>query len=299
MNGVWGRLGQPARHLLLIATAAPLLCAGQWVHAAEPAGGVPHLDQAGALAAGQAAIGTTPPDFSFLDRQGKPVRLSQYRGKPLLVSFIYTGCFTICPATTRSLHEAVQGLDKLLKPNQFNVVSIGFNQPADSPVALRSFATQYGITYTNWEFLSPSAAIVEPLARSFGFSFMATPAGFDHVLGVTVLDADGKIATQIWGDQFTAPQLGEPLRELLARGPITKHETLVGLLERVRILCTVYDPQTGTYRFQYALLMEIIGGAVFFLFMMGYGLSEWRSHRRSRSRKQAPSVATAATEASR
>ena len=94
--------------------------------------------RAESLAAGQAVIGTTPPDFTLLDRQGKPVRLSQYRGKPLLVSFIYTGCFEICPTSTRTLHEAVKGLDKLLSPNQFNVVSIGFNQPADSPVALRS-----------------------------------------------------------------------------------------------------------------------------------------------------------------
>ena len=190
--------------------AAALLGAAGWAPAQDAVPStVPRLDEAAALAAGQAVIGSTPSDFTFLDRQGKPVRLSQYRGKPLLVSFIYTGCFEICPATTRNLHEAVKGLDKLLSPNQFNVVSIGFNQPADSPVALRSFATQYGIKYPNWEFLSPHARIVEPLTRAFGFSYLATPAGFDHVLGVTVLDADGKIATQVWGDKLTAQQLGE------------------------------------------------------------------------------------------
>ena len=228
-------LAQRAQRTLASLAVAAVLGAAGWAQADDAVvSTVPRLDEAAALAAGQAVIGTTPPDFTFLDRQGKPVRLSQYRGKPLLVSFIYTGCFEICPATTRNLHEAVKGLDKLLSPNQFNVVSIGFNQPSDSPVALRSFAAQYRITYPNWEFLSPHAKIVEPLTRSFGFSYLATPAGFDHILGVTVLDAEGKIATQVWGDKLTAQQLGEPLRELLARAPVTQRETLAGLLERVR-----------------------------------------------------------------
>ena len=94
------------------------------------------------------------------DRRNRPVKLPDYRGKPLLVSFIYTGCFQVCPAQTRALQEAVEGLQRMLGEHQFNVVSIGFNQPADSPQALKSFATQYGIRETNWEFLSPPAAIV-------------------------------------------------------------------------------------------------------------------------------------------
>ena len=81
-----------------------------------------------------------------------------YRGKPLLVSFIYTGCFQVCPTTTRSLDEAVRALQGRFGDNQFNVVSIGFNQPADSPQALKAFAAQHRITRPNWDFLSPAAA---------------------------------------------------------------------------------------------------------------------------------------------
>ena len=296
MKAVTGLAQRVQRMLWTLAGVLPLLGAAGWAQADDAvASTVPRLDATAALAAGQAVIGTTPPDFTLLDRQGKPVRLSQYRGKPLLVSFIYTGCFEICPTSTRNLHEAVKGLDQLLSPGQFNVVSIGFNQPADSPVALRSFAAQYGIKYPNWEFLSPHAKIVEPLTRSFGFSYLATPAGFDHILGVTVLDAEGKIATQVWGDQLTAQQLGEPLRQLLGRAPVTQRETLAGLLERVRILCTVYDPETGTYRFKYALVMEIVGGMVFVVWMIGYFVLEWRRHRRARRqvRRSAPVPAEA------
>jgi protein SCO1 len=101
---------------------------------------VPKLDERRAITESQAVVGQVPADFTLLDRNGQPVRLADYRGKPLLVSFIYTGCFTICPTQTRSLHEAVKGLDRMLGPSQFNVVSVGFNQPFDSPQAMKAFA---------------------------------------------------------------------------------------------------------------------------------------------------------------
>ena len=58
------------------------------------------LDQKVALAASQAAIGQQMPDVALLDRKGSPVRLHDFKGKPLLVSFMYTGCFQVCPTTT-------------------------------------------------------------------------------------------------------------------------------------------------------------------------------------------------------
>ncbi len=247
-----------------------------------PEGKLPALDERSALQAGDAVVGTLVPEYTLLDRQGRPVRLSSYRGKPLLVSFIYTGCFQICPATTRALHDAVKGLDKLLAPNQFNVVSIGFNQPFDSPAALRAFAAQHGIDYANWEFLSPSAASVEALARDFGFSFVATPAGFDHVLGVTLVDAQGRIHTQIYGDRMNAQRIGEPLRKLLTEGALPQRLQFTDVIERVRILCTVYDPETGQYRYDYALIFEIVGGLLFFLSVAAYFGVEWRTRRRAR-----------------
>jgi protein SCO1 len=226
-------------------TVAP---AGPAVVRAAPQSTVPALDENEALAAGRAVIGQEVPDYTLLDRQGRPVRLSSYRGKPLLVSFIYTGCFQICPINTRALHEAVKGMDRLLKPNQYNVVSIGFNQPFDSPAAMRAFAAQHRIDYANWEFLSPPLAMVEALTRSFGFSWVATPAGFEHVLGVTVLDAEGRVYAQVYGERVSADKLGEPLRQLLRQAPLPPRLRLSDVIERVRILCTVYDPETGAYR---------------------------------------------------
>ena len=255
--------------------------------AARAPGAVPALDEAQALRLSEAAVGRAVPDITLLDRQGRPVALSSYRGKPLLVSFIYTGCFQVCPTQTRALHEAVRGLDALLGSDQFNVVSIGFNQPFDSYQAMRSFAAQQRIDYPNWEFLSPSVDQVEPLTRAFGFSYLATPAGFDHILGVTVVDSQGRIHSQVYGDRLRADQLGVPLRRILLDAPpAPASSTLATVIERVRILCTVYDKRTGRYRYDYTLVFEIVGGALFFLSMGIYFLLEWRDRRRAH--RQAP-----------
>jgi protein SCO1 len=246
------------------------------------AGLLPALNEAAAWRAAQAAVGRPMPDLTLLDRQGRPVPLGSYRGKPLLVSFIYTGCFQVCPTQTRALLQAVQGLDRMIGEDQFNVVSIGFNQPFDSPDALRSFARQYRIAHRNWEFLSPTRDDVATLAKTFGFSYVATPAGFDHVLGVSVVDAAGRIHAQVLGDRLRADQIGQPLRELLLGAPPVARSTLAGLVERVRILCTVYDPETGEYRYDYKLIFELIGGALFFFSAAIYLLLEWREQRLAR-----------------
>jgi protein SCO1/2 len=253
---------------------------------------LPALDEREALAAGEAAIGRMVPDrIELLDRQGRPLTLAAYRGKPLLVSFIYTGCFQVCPTQTRALHEAVKGLDTLLGAHQFNVVSIGFNQPFDAPDAMRSFALQQRIDYRNWEFLSPPREQVETLTRAFGFRYVATPAGFDHVLGVTVVAPDGRIHAQVYGERLRADQLGAPLRQLILDAPPSPQASaLAGVIERVRILCTVYDPDTGQYRYDYKLIFELIGGALFFVSVFVYLLVEWRSQRRARRQRPCAAI---------
>ncbi len=245
------------------------------------------LDREAALRASQAAIGRKVGEHILLNREGQPVSLASYRGKPLLVSFIYTGCFQVCPTTTRSLQETVEGLQKSVGPNQFNVVSIGFNQPADSPQALKAFATQYGIRQPNWEFLSPPGAIVPALTQDFGFVFQATPAGFDHVLQVSILDAEGRIVRQVYGESLVPAELGEPLKMLLAGTPVESNELIDHLLDRVRILCTVYDPKTGAYKVDYTLPIQIAGGVTFFIAMMIFFINEWRSSRKSARHKGA------------
>ena len=242
----------------------------------------PALDQTTALRDSQAAVGRAIGDFTLQDREGRSVRLSSYRGKPLLVNFIYTGCFQVCPVTTQALQKVVSVAQNAFGKGRFNVISIGFNQPADSPQALKSFAAQYGINASNWEFLSPPASIVPDLTRDFGFSFVATAAGFDHLLQVSVVDAEGRIYRQIYGEAYSADYLTEPLKQLITGTPVVDDTSLSAIVERVRILCSVYDPRTGKYRVSYGLVFEIAGGVTFLVWIMWFFFGEWLTRRRLR-----------------
>ena len=239
------------------------------------------LDEKAAFALSQSAIGKRVGDFVLLDREGQPVQLARYRGKPLLVSFIYTACFQVCPTTTRNLQKAVQNTVDVMGADRFNVISIGFNQPFDSPAALKDFARQYGIHLPNWEFLSPAPAIVNDLTREFGFSFVATPAGFDHLNQMTMVDAEGTIVRQVYGEKFTAEDLAEPLKVLIAGSAIPREVgTLNEIMERVRIICSIYDPVTGRYRTNYSLYFQFAGFLTFVGFMIYLSVNFWKNRRR-------------------
>ena len=241
------------------------------------------LDQEAALRLSQGVIGQSPSDYTMLDRAGHPVRLAQYRGKPLLVNFVYTACFNVCPTTTRNLQKAVQNTIAVLGTDRFNIVSIGFNQPFDSPEALKAFSTQHGIHLPNWEFLSPAPAIVDELTQNFGFSYVATTAGFDHLNQISFVDAEGRIVRQVYGESFTAQDIAEPLKAMVTGAPLPPQtSTLAELADRLRIICSVYDPLTGKYRTNYALYFEIAGFISFMIFM---GWIAWSFTRKRRDEK--------------
>ena len=242
------------------------------------------LDPQVVLDTSRAAVGNVPGDYPMRDRREREVRLADFRGKPLLVNFVYTGCFEVCPNSTLALRNAVNAMRARFGTDQFRVVSIGFDQPTDSPAAMRSYAAQRRIDDANWEFLSPRREDVAMLARDFGFTFIATPRGFDHTLQVSVVDAEGRIRRQVVGDTFTAASLGEPLRQLIAGRLLKDTTTLTDLLDRVRILCSVYDPETGQYRVSYALYIEIAGGLTFIVAMLWFAMAEWRRARVARRR---------------
>jgi protein SCO1/2 len=241
------------------------------------------LDETAALQLSQSVVGKPVGDHVLLDRQGRPTPLTRYRGKPLLVSFVYTACFQVCPTTTKNLQKAVENTVGMLGADRFNIISIGFNQPFDSPQAMKDFATQHGIHLPNWEFLSPAASIVDELTQNFGFSYVATTAGFDHMNQITLVDAEGRIYRQIYGQSFTAQDLAEPLKAMITGAPIPPQtSTLAELVDRVRIICSVYDPISGRYRTNYALYFEI-AGFISFMFFMGW--VAWSFMRKRRDEK--------------
>jgi protein SCO1/2 len=208
------------------------------------------------------------------------VRLSELRGKPLVVSFVYTGCFQVCPATTQFLAKAVAEAERTLGPGSFRVATIGFNLPFDNPAAMKDFRRKFGLASPGWLFLSPEAGSLARLTADFGFRYEPTPAGFDHLLQASIVDGQGRIYRQVYGDSFDIPQFVGPLLQLAQNAPVPQG-SLQGLWEQVKLLCTVYDPVAGRYRLDYVLVAELLVGASIVLGVVAFLVVELRRRRPS------------------
>jgi len=265
---------------LVFALVVALAGGASAVRASEPSRAAAEAGYRAALERSQAAIGRPVGDFLFRDSTGRTVRLSDYRGRPLLVSFVYTGCFEVCPTATQFLSRAVRTARDALGDDRFDVVSIGFNQPFDTPAAMADFAKQSGISDARWAFLSPDPQKVDALTGNFGFSYEATPKGFDHVIQVSIVDADGIIYRQVYGAEFDLQMLVQPLKELLT-GQASKAASIDNLWERVKLYCTVYDPLSGGYRVNYSLFFEIFAGLTTLAMIFWVVIREFRRARRA------------------
>jgi protein SCO1/2 len=249
---------------------------------AEPGHAATVLDEAEALRIGQAAIGRELGDHVFRDTRGQRLELAELRGKPLLINFVYTSCSSVCPTIVQTLDAAVGAAQEALGADSFGVVTIGFDVRHDTPERMRAFARAQGIDRPNWRFLSGDAGTVDRLADEVGFAVYPAPRGFDHMALTTIVDQEGRIYRQVYGGVFETPAVVEPLKELVL-GRRSDWSSLEGLINRVRLFCTLYDPRTGAYRFDYAPFIAIAIGLAALAGIGGFVLREWRraDHRRA------------------
>lgn len=261
---VGGRL----RPALLAATSALVLLSASSSHAAA-------LDEAQALGISQAAIGRETGNHRFTDQDGRPLELATLRGRPVVVSYIYTSCAFICPTLTSSLAQVVRVARQTLGEAAFSVVTVGFDTRVDSPEQMRRHAAERGIRDPRWYFVSGDEAGVAAFARETGFSYAPVAGGFDHLTQVTILDGAGRVYQQVYGPEFQPPMLVDPLKRLALGMPVTERP-LADFLSRVRLLCTSYDPKSGRYRFDYSLILEISIGLSCALLVLVFVLRSWR-----------------------
>ena len=223
-----------------------------------------------ALARSQAAMGQPVGDYEFLTGDGQRITLESLRGKPVLISLVYTSCYHICPTVTTNLARVVRIARDALGEDSFSVLTIGFDTPVDTPDRMRLFAKQRGLELNDWYFVSTTAGDMDRLSNEVGFSYFSTPKGFDHMIQATVLDAEGKVYRQIYGMAPEPPALVEPLKELLY-GKQVAASPIESLMNNIKLFCTVYDPTTGRYHFDYSLFVALaiglltLGGTAWFI----------------------------------
>ena len=244
----------------------------------------PAFDAGIALRTSQAAIGRELSDAQLTDQDGRPISLQQLRGRPLVISPIYTSCYYVCPITTTHLRDVAVVARGVLGADSFTILTLGFDTAHDTPERMREFARERGIDTRNWAFASADASTARRLLEQIGFTYVSDGAGFEHLVQATVVDPQGRVYRQIYGQEFETPLLVDALKRLIA-GQRAGEKSLPALLETVRLICSAYDPASGRYRFDYSLILSILIGA---LCMASIGLFLWHSWRELPRSDRAP-----------
>ena len=149
------------------------------------------------------APGDLVPDFRLTNQNGRQITLGQFRGKALLVTFIYTRCplSDYCPRMSRnfaSIDKSLQADPVLYR--RTHLLSVSFDPAYDSPAVLRSYGEAYTGNYTkekfdHWDFATPDKADLPKLLEFFDVG--ATPGEnhtITHSLSTVVISPDGKVA---------------------------------------------------------------------------------------------------------
>ena len=241
------------------ALTAGLLLLFSAVAPGAEAGG--RMDSAEALRISQAAIGRTLAGHTLTTAGGTPVTFEQLRGRPVVLSFVYTSCYHVCSTLTLNLRETVKVARDALGKDSFSVVTVGFDTPNDTPERMAAYARERGVDLPGWYFASADAPTMARLAQDAGFTYFSSPKGFDHITQTTIVDSGGRIVLQVYGEDFAPPLLVEPLKKLVW-GRNLDRGTVEGLVNTVKLFCTIYDPTSGRYRFDYSLIVNIVAGSL-------------------------------------
>jgi protein SCO1/2 len=170
--------------------------------------------------------GEAVPDFALVNQDGKIIHFGNYRGKVLLVTFIYTRCPLpdFCPR----MNENFRAVQKLLQEvpgatERAEFLSISFDPEHDTPAVLKHYASLYKKSATgeksfDWQFAVPSAKDLPELAQFFGLAYQPEQAQIVHSLSTTVIGPDGKVEKWYSDNEWTPAEAAQVIAAVIQRG---------------------------------------------------------------------------------
>ena len=162
------------------------------------------------------APGDVVPDYKLRNQDGRTIHLSQFRGKALLVTFIYTRCPSpqFCPRVTRNF----AAVDKLLAANpalyaKTHLLCVSFDPEHDTPERLRAYGVTYigsdaKNTFAHWDFAVPKKPVLLEMAKFFDLGMTNEADGaITHTLSTTLIGANGNVVRFYPGNEWTVQDL--------------------------------------------------------------------------------------------
>jgi protein SCO1/2 len=164
--------------------------------------------------------GEMVPDFQFTDQEGGVTHLKDFRGKAVLLTFIYTRCPlpNFCPLMSKNFAELEQRLRKEF-PNKVRLLSISIDPEFDRPEVLKNYAARYGADPKDWSFAAMDSDTLTSVAATMGLYFEKQNGLISHDLRTALIGPDGRLV-QLWKSNVWTPyELQRSVRETLTGHP--------------------------------------------------------------------------------
>lgn len=159
------------------------------------------------------APGQVLPEVLLVNQEGAKVRFSNYRGKAVALTFIYTRCPLpdYCIRMSEQFKKAQDALKQDASLNgRWHLLSLSFDSRYDRPAVLRRYGAQYGADLSCWDFLTDpdtSGKDVRHLAEGFGLNYINDAGTFTHNLRTAVLDKEGRLTKVLNGNAWEADEV--------------------------------------------------------------------------------------------
>lgn len=162
------------------------------------------------------APGDVVPDFALRNQDGRMIHLREFRGKALLITFIYTRCPLpdFCPRVTRNFARVESELAKSGKLlGGTHLICASFDPEHDTPERLRAYGAEYiggdaKSAFVHWDFAVAQKPVLGEMARFFDVGFSdATDGTITHTLSTTLIGPDGKVVQFYPGNDWTVEQV--------------------------------------------------------------------------------------------
>ena len=150
-------------------------------------------------------IGERVPDFTLTNQQGRAFRLADFRGKAVVLTFIYTRCPlpNYCPLMSKNFASLQKRFENEF-PGRVELLSVSFDPQFDTPEVLREYAARFGAGAKNWTVATGSTEQVDFVTELFGL--IREPAGglINHDLRTALISPEGKLV-QVWRSNVWTP----------------------------------------------------------------------------------------------
>ncbi len=162
-------------------------------------------------------LGDTVPNFSLTDQARQQVSLSQFAGKVLALNFIYTSCAlpNFCYRIANNF-GVLQHRFKHLLGRDLVLLTVTFDPERDNPEVLAHYAEMWRADPNTWHFLTGPVRDVHRVTNMFGMDYFPDEGLMNHSLHTAIIDRKGKLVANIEGNQFTANQLADLVKTVLA-----------------------------------------------------------------------------------